>query len=281
MKDEKIRASYDFLREKAKSKQKTFTLHELLDATRWAENTVTTYISKHLSEFVAKDRKSDKYIVNTKIIDVQYTEYISLFKQSDVLAPKYNEKRYSEVVDYELLLPLTCEGKLKRALENLFYKDMVIDRFKNIGLEKIRKVFEQKPDISDDAFLDDLCNFVSERFGGYSISHVDGRFRDRNLETKAKARKKEDEGEGYLIDETTAVVRFIVPLYTTGFDIRDIESDMQLPLGLEVDIELKQIEWVFRTLFIDAILNTVGQAQIWILEGGKRHQLITFIADNS
>ncbi len=134
--DEKIKAPYNFLLDKAKSKQKTFTLHELSNVSNWTTKTAKTYISKHLSQFVSKGKQRDTYFVNTKIIDVQYTEYTSLFKQSDVLAPKYKEKRYSEVVDYELFLPLSCEVKLKRALENLFYKDIVIERFKNMGLEK-------------------------------------------------------------------------------------------------------------------------------------------------
>ncbi len=139
-------------------------------------------------------------------------------------------------------------------------------------------MFEQEHGVSDDAYLDGLCNFISQKFGGYSISHVDGRFRSADLETKTKARKKEDEGNSYLIDETTAVVRFIIPLHSTEFTVQEAESDTQLPLSLNIDKELKQIEWTFRTLFVDAILNTVGQEQIWVLESGKRHQLVTFVA---
>lgn len=277
-KDSKIKASFDFLRERAMSEDKSFTINELSIASKWSDKTVRTYISKHLSEFVSKGKNPNGYKVKTRIIDVSYSDYVSLFKQSDVLAPNYREYRYSEVVVYELFLPLTCEDKLRRALDKLFYKDIVIDRFRSIGSEKLQKIFSNFTEKTEQEYLEELTTFISQRFGGYSISHVYGRFRADELSTKVRAREIEDAGGNYLIDETTAVVRFIIPLHGTELVISESGHENQIPLQLDVEQELKQIEWSFQTIFISAILNTVGQEEIWVLESGKRHQLIRFVA---
>jgi hypothetical protein len=277
-KDTKIRASFDFLRERARSEDKSFTLSELSTASKWTEKTARAYISKHLSEFVLKGKQINSYEVNTRIIDVQYFDYVSLFKQSDVLAPNYHEHRYSDVVVYELFLPLTCEDKLRRALEKLFYKDIVIDRFKSIGFDELKNVFEKNIGKNNQEYLEELATFISQRFGGYSISHVSGRFRSDELSTKMRAREIEDAGGSYLIDETTAVVRFIIPLHATEEIVSASTQVSQMPLKLNVEQELKQVEWSFRAIFVSAILNTVGQEEIWVLESGKRNQLIRFVA---
>jgi hypothetical protein len=201
--------------------------------------------------------------------------------------PDYNEYQHPDVVVYELFLPLTCEDKLRRALDKLFYRDTVYKKLQNIGLEKLRGVFKQRVEL-DDSYLEELCEFVGDKFGGYSISHVYGRFRASELQTRSEAvRKLIKEEEDYLVDETTAVVKFIIPIQVTKSLVGSEESETspQLSLGLqnkvgEVDREVQQIEWVFRNLFIATILHTVGQEQIWVLESGRRCQLIRYVAAN-
>jgi hypothetical protein len=79
----------------------------------------------------------------------------------------------------------------------------------------------------------------------------------------------------YLVDETTAVVRFIIPCPSTkrdhggGFDLKRIpvdnitEKDEQS--ALRHDIRL--IRAVFVQLFVEALVPAIrGEALIWVLE---------------
>jgi hypothetical protein len=49
---------------------------------------------------------------------------------------------------------------------------------------------------------------------GYSVMHVAGRFREPSQERNVRANAVSD--QKYLIDETTAVVRFIIPVMQQG-----------------------------------------------------------------
>lgn len=58
----------------------------------------------------------------------------------------------------------------------------------------------------------------------------------------------------YLIDETTAVTRFIFPC--------------------ENDTEADQVEFFFTNLFVRAIIEVVnGEDEIWMVETGLKNQL--------
>ena len=70
-----------------------------------------------------------------------------------------------------------------------------------------RDVFDRERAIFPSVVLD----FIKDRLVGYSISHVSGRFRSGPLLTQQEASAQEKKGRRYLIDETTAVTRFIFP----------------------------------------------------------------------
>jgi len=61
------------------------------------------------------------------------------------------------------------------------------------------------------AFYARVVKLAAERFGGYSVSHVSGRYKAAQLMTRHDALDHVTKGGRYLIDETTAVVRFIIP----------------------------------------------------------------------
>lgn len=286
-KDEMIRASFDFLREKA-NKGEGITATELAERTGWTQLNARTNISKRIRPFLEEDRKhSGHFKVKANILDIDYTNYASLFKQADVLVRNYDERHHPDVVVYELFMPLTCEDKLKRALDKLFYKDSILQKLRALETKQIRNIFPPKPNETDNEYYGRVCSLAGNRFGGYSISHVNGRFRDFNLGllTKTEAAETEDaKDKDYLMDETTANVRFIFPIDATEELVEYQEDGLPLQMQMEfpdmresVNDEHKQIQWLFRNLFMTTILNTIGQEQIWVLESGKRSQLTRFV----
>jgi hypothetical protein len=82
-------------------------------------------------------------------------------------------------------------------------------------------------------------------------------------------------GRHYLIDETTAIVKFIFPIgqqhisedidykYNQGFFKQNqINSD-------EEKVEISRIRFFFKNLFVKAILELVnGEDEIWMIESG-------------
>ena len=87
-------------------------------------------------------------------------------------------------------------------------------------------------------------------------------------------------GFDYLIDETTAIVRFIFPV---GFPVKNnnIFGAEQFQENLDDSIENEEIitesiriRFLFKNLFVRKILDLVkGEDEIWMLESGIRNQL--------
>lgn len=285
-KDKMIQLSYDLLKEKS---GKTITVTELAEHTGWTLTNARTNISKRIKQFVDEDKKRKGiFKVKPNIIDTNYSDYSSLFKQADVLVRDYDEHYHPDVVVYELFMPLTCEDKLKRALDNLFYKDKIYQKLQILEEKQLREIFKPKEAETKNMYLDRICQIAGSRFGGYSISHVSGRFRCFKLMSKSDAwQASEEKNTEYLMDETTAIVKFIIPLSTTEELVEDQIDGLPLQMQMElhdmeesVENELKQIQWLFRNLFMTIILNTVGQEEIWVLESGKRSQLTRFVDPN-
>jgi hypothetical protein len=288
-KDEMIRASYNFLKEKAQN-QESITVAELQNATGWTYLNTRTNISKRIKQFLTKNKKIDSFCVNAKILDVEYSDYAGLFKQADYLVHNYDEYNHPDLLVYELFMPLTCEDKLKKALEKLFYKDTVKQKIKIIGIRQLKEIFHPKDSETNDEYIERICQLAGNKFGGYSISHVSGRFRAFDIMSKTEAAKISEEIDSeYLIDETTAIVKFIFPIQATEILVENQKNGLPLQIQMDfpeivktvndsVEDEIKQIEWLFRNLFISTILNTVGQEQIWVLQSGKRSQLTRFVA---
>jgi hypothetical protein len=93
--------------------------------------------------------------------------------------------------------------------------------------------------------------------------------------TITKAAQIEEGGDRYLIDETTAIVRFIFPcgkpLRRPPADFDDPEPDHSDTTGLE---EAKHVRWFFKALFVQSIIQVVnGEAEIWMVESGSRNRL--------
>ncbi len=277
--DNMTRASFDFLREMAQ-KQAVFTLEELIENSGWSKNTALINLSKKFTGVIKK--VGNKYQVDRKLLGVKYDRYASLFKQKRKLFVDYERCKYPDVTVYEFFLPLTLEPVLRQALDDLFYKDTVRNRLDLIGIDEVAKIFDRKDTESDDNLLNRVCEFVGRKFVGYSISHVNGRFRADELLTKDEAAKNEDDGESYTFDETTAVARFIIPHDATKSSSVEVVENSQpklLPKELNIKDEIMRTEWLFINLFVDAILQaTTDQDEIWLLESGKHQRLYKYRA---
>jgi hypothetical protein len=150
-------------------------------------------------------------------------------------------------------MPLTNEEHLRMTLDSLFYKDRVLARLRTIGVTQLAQKFLRAEELTDEQYFDEILNFIKNRFVGYSISHVDGRFRSDTLLTQDQAGALQKKGERYLVDETTAVTRFIFPYQNNK--------------------ELAKVKYVFEILFIRSIIQLVnGEEQIWMVESGSAGQ---------
>ncbi|MGH9196976.1 MAG: hypothetical protein ACRD1T_14700, partial [Acidimicrobiia bacterium] len=175
-----------------------------------------------------------------------------LVTQVKTVPPSYAPTVFDDVVVYEFYMPLTHESALRLTLDSLFYKDAILPRLRRIGIEGLKKHFEWKTTDDDESFLDHVAKFVEGKFGGYSIYHVDGRFRAGKLSTQEEAAEINKTGR-YLVDETTAVTRFIFPC----------KKD-----------EPGKVRFLFKELFINSITEQVsGEDEIWVVESGMRYQV--------
>jgi hypothetical protein len=164
---------------------------------------------------------------------------------SDTYAPT----AFDDVVVLEFYMPLSQETALRRTLDSLFYEDAVLPRLRTIERARLRTLFGT----ADDAMvIESARRFVDERFRGYSIYRVDGRFRSGPMATMQHAAEIAATGT-YLADETTAVCRFVFPCGQGDAD---------------------KVRLLFDELFVTAITEQVkGEEEIWVVESGLRNQI--------
>ena len=119
----------------------------------------------------------------------------------------YAPTTFDQVVVLEFYMPLTQEGTLRRTLDSLFYEDVIVPRLRRIGADRLKAVFG---DGDETSLVERATRFIDQKFRGYSIYRVDGRFRSGPLTTLRDAAEIARTGT-YLADETTAVCRFVFP----------------------------------------------------------------------
>jgi hypothetical protein len=127
------------------------------------------------------------------------------------------------------------------------------------------------PGEAAEAFIDRIVDKVGSLLGGYSIGHVSGRFRASGLKTHQEAARIVAERGRYLVDETTAVVRFLLPLAASRKN-HGIHFDVtrQPPLDAAAfSSELEIARRLFIAFFVESvILDIHGEDEIWFLESG-------------
>jgi len=243
------RLAFAFLREHLQS-QETFTLDEFIAATGWEKpGTFNTYLRKQYKGLIEKVDDTHYRVTDAFWKFVAWRKFKGHVTQVRRVVTNY-EPKTSKILIYDFLMPLTNEEHLRMTLDSLFYKDRVGARLRTIGIPQLRPTFPKAGGVTDDQYFASILDFIKDHFIGYSISHVDGRFRSDTLLTQDQAAALQKRGERYLIDETTAVTRFIFPYHD--------------------DAELGKVKFLFQNLFIRSIIQLVnGEEQIWMVESGS------------
>ncbi len=276
---ERLEKAYEFFRLHAEDGT-SFSIDEFCAATDYKESSFETNRSKHWNSFLARHPVGG-YCVKREFLRGSKTAFIRHNSQIRQTLPVYERLKHGQVITYEFLLPLTLEDRLRRALDELFYRDTVERRLREVGLHNVERVVSRYEGEDDDHYMRRLLDRVGVMLSGYSISHVSGRFRASELQTRTEAGAMLVNEEPYLIDETTAVVRFMMPCLTTRvkFDAEPVAviDVLQRDDRFEAEAfaaEVREIRALFFLIFVEAIVQSVqDQAEIWLLEGGVAERL--------
>ncbi|HMR99623.1 MAG TPA: hypothetical protein PKE62_10225 [Anaerolineales bacterium] len=273
--EEKVQRAFSFLLEHAKSGD-SFRLEELVKVSKWTKGTASIYLGKKFSDLVEK--KNGVYHVTPEMLRVRYEDFKDLYRQKQRLFTDYVLKVPQKVLVYEFFMPLSREDRLREALDNLFYKDTVEQRIKEIGIAKIRKELKLPESSSDSEVVEFVIGFMNNTIGGYSLHLVNGRFRAGTLTTRHEMVARPLFHGPYLVDETTAVVRFILPVSD------NLETPTQMNLFepaknvSDSDGLVEQMRWLFLHFFAEAVTRVVKKEdEIWLLESGMRSALYRWV----
>lgn len=276
--DKSQRKLYQFLCD-AYMEHRLFTALELEETTGWAESTFRTYYEKQFKGLLARedDGTSVKYRVTDSFLRYPtFERFRELVTQVRRGAEDFTLLRFGSVVIYDFFMPLSNEGYLKRVLNTLFFKDTTLRKLRRLlRAGEMENHFPRNGDESDGVYLERVLQWVDSTFGGYSITHVSGRYKAYPMMTASDAGSFFDRGGSYLVDETTAVVRFVFPCgsaqqITPGGAAMPCET----ALSDEVLAEADRIGWFFWSLFVEGMINAVsGQDEVWMLESGLRNRL--------
>lgn len=262
--DEKQRKAYRFLLKHAES-QKTFTPQDLGAETGWTGTTPATNLAKQFKSVVESPRKGH-YRVKRNFVHLAEEDFVKRTSQKEKILPSYTRTSYNSVLLYEFLMPLTREDLLRQGLDRLFFKDTLERQLSLLGTAAFESVIPRGSSISDEAYINTVADKIAEYFGGYSILHASGRFRADDLMTQEDA-----VGKRYVIDETTAIVRFIIPLKGSARIHRHIfdpvpEEPTNQDQSLTAEVTL--VRTLFFTVFAEVVVHSVqGEDEIWLIEG--------------
>lgn len=270
--DERQRVAYEFFLTKLEAND-AFTVQELVTATGWAERSVATYLGKQYHEFIER-LPGATLRVRPRFRRISWGQFRGLSTQKRQVFQEYRRRSYDAVVQYEFLLPLTREDQLRESLDSLFFVDAIRQRLDEIDLDELRTWVGQETDESPEEYLQRLTDQVGKTFFGYSVSHVSGRFRDKELLTREDAARLVAARDAYIIDETTASVRFIVPIASTErqhsgtFTDSGVDAPHTQAENASTE-EVRLIRRLFFGLFVEAVVSSIqGEAEIWLIERG-------------
>lgn len=251
--DQPQRKALTFFLERLKS-QEPFTKREFEKATGWSGSTLSTYWSKQFKPFVIPIG-NNRYRVSEGFRPyANWRKFQRHVTQVRPVAADYTRLAYDNVIVYEFFMPLTNETQLRTTLDALFFKDTVLPKLRAIGTDKLQPHLALKTGESESDYLERACEWVGDHFGGYSIYHVNGRFRADRLMTQEEVAEIQKLGQRYLVDETTAVTRFIFP-------VKD-------------NTEADQVNYFFDALFVQSIIQLINaEDEIWMVESGRRNRI--------
>lgn len=283
--NKKDRRIYKFLIEHY-TKKRVFTKEEFRDYVGYEKpETFNTYYSKKLQDFIISSPMNPEKLYVSDIFRhySRWEIFKNLFSQRLHLKAGYERFSYDNVIIYEFFMPMTNERILRSSLDNLFYKDTIEFRLKTIPMIELEKIIPRNHK-EDEEYIDYLCQWISNNFCGYSIETVYGRFKVvDNIMSFEEAGKLLSEGKDYLIDETTAIVRFLFPIGNPKSNNSELKIDrFNIENQNVLKAEAKKIRFFFENLFVQSILEIVnGEDEIWMVENGIRKRLHIFKSKNS
>lgn len=268
--DTKQKAAFDFFTAKLEAGS-TFTDADLMEATGWAASSVETYLGKQFYEFI-EERPGNKFRVHARFRRINWEEFRRISTQKRQFFQDYLRRSYDAIAQYEFLLPLTREDTLREALDSLFYSDAIEQRLEEIEADELEEWLRREHGERRASYRKRLVKLIGDTFGGYSISHVSGRFRDAEISTRAEAAALVAKRGAYVIDETTASVRFIIPLASTEQEYEGSFADSVVDVpGLSEVVfapaSVLLVRRLFFGLFVEAVVSSIqGEAEIWLIE---------------
>jgi hypothetical protein len=273
-KEQSIRKAFGFLTKHARSGD-LFTEADLAKAAGWTKTNISTNRSKRLSDVVQKSREGLR--AKPELLRVRYQDFQDLFRQKQRIFTDYLFVTTPEVLIYEFFMPLAREDRLREALDNLFFLDTVRQRFLAIGAEPIRKELHLEEDVSDQEVLDLGIEYVEDVISGYSMYLVNGRFRTSNLATRSEAAERPLSAGPYLSDETTAVVRFILPVEIEPESVQ-LSLFPTAKMAAQASERAEQIRWLFLNIFAEAVTRVVRKEdETWLVKSGMRSALYRWV----
>jgi len=280
--EDPIRRAYIFLKNHSRSPD-AFSKDEFKEFINYPNpGNFDTYFSKKLKHFLEESPNESGMFLVSRIFKKysKWEKFRAFYSQSTKVKVNYIEEYYRYIMIFEFFMPLTSETDLRSSLDELFYKDPVKLALTKIPNNELNNAFTKEIDETEDQYIEKVCDWISERFGGYSIGTVRGRFKLDDLKTFAEVALIRSRGLDYLIDETTAIVRFIFyagsPIINRDlFEIEQFnenQEELEIPVGVQQ--EANQIRYIFKNLFVKSILELVdGEDEIWMLESGIRNRL--------
>jgi hypothetical protein len=276
-KEQSIRKAFNFLTKHA-STGTPFSTDQLAKASSWSIQNTKTNLTKRLSDIVAPS--AGKLVAKPEILRVRYQDFQDLFRQKQRLFTDYLLVVTPQVLIYEFFMPLAREDRLREALDNLFFLDTVRQRVLEIGTAPIREHIALPAATTDDETLRLVTDFVQDIISGYSMYLVSGRFRTSPLTTRSDVASRPLSAGPYLADETTAVVRFILPVETEP-ESAQLSLFPPARMATEPSNRAEQIRWLFLNIFAEAVTRVVRKEdEIWLVESGMRSALYRWVRRN-
>ena len=254
--------------------QEVLSFDEIHRVTNWTRGTFdNTYYGKMYRDFMTKCEGG--YKVHTDFARVTQEDFRAHVTQSRSFYGKYRQVSYSRTIIYEFLLPLTREDKLRRSLDELFFKNTLDQRYSEIDEHVLQQAISRNEKETDSSYRDRVLTMLGNLIGGYSIGHVQGRYRALELMSQQEAAKRhETQGQQYLHDETTASVRFIIPCLSSRGRV-SFRKCVDESEAWEQDIKL--VRTLFFEFFVEAIIKTIrGEDEIWLIETSDIRRLFVF-----
>ncbi|MEN8172862.1 MAG: hypothetical protein ABFS03_08275 [Chloroflexota bacterium] len=270
-----IKRAFDFLIEHAQVR-KSFSVEQFSATAGWSTAVTEEHIVDRLSDLVYEE--GNQYFAKPEILRVRLDDFKELLHQKKRLFTDYILEVSSSILIYEFFMPLSREDRLREALDNLFYLDAIEQRIEEIGISQIRAGLELSSDHSKEIIRQLVFDFMESTIGGYSIYMVNGRYRADALASREEVLTRPFGYGPYIVDETTAIVRFILPVETDAgkFEYGKVLEPASMALDTKKRAEL--MSWLFLNFFAEAIIRVVQKEdEIWLLESGMRSAFYRWI----